>query len=344
MPFVAASIFALAFSIGLKQYIKSRYPFALLTMLGYFCGILWALSNGLYYLFQYYSPTFLWHIYMVMPIALLFFLLLTLDSISRDSVEPIKMIVFSAVSASTITLYVFRDLDPLIVGVYGFSYILLTLIPAFIWLYYTVRIYIKAPKDLRKYSTINLIGGVLIGILTPYAVVYGFNIFIVNIPALNMLLISVGLLLSAYAFAKEPKLSGILPFKVLKISVFHTQSGISLFSHTWMKKSTFMDVDVFSGMLIGINTILNETFKKGELQEIKLAEALLIIYRSEQYPVATVLVTTRSSHTLREGLKNFSEKFFSEFSLYFDKDVHMNTYNPAKQLITECFPFVPEYK
>ncbi len=120
-----------------------------------------------------------------------------------------------------------------------------TFLAAFIWFYYTLKIYINTPKQFQNYSLLNLIGGILIGIVTPIIVTIGYNVGF----ATNMLLVSLGLLLSAISFTKEPKLAGILPFKVINLTVVDTETGLSIFSYDWNTKEHIINEDLFSNLL-----------------------------------------------------------------------------------------------
>ena len=275
-----------------------------------------------------------------MPIVLSYCLVLALDYISRDSIDPKKLVLFTGLGMINLTLLMYWQFHSTIATSYGYFNTAFTFIIAVIWFGYTFKIYIKSPINLKKYALLNFIGGILIGIITPLQVVLsslwgGSN--------LNILLVSLGLLLAAIAFSKEPKLSGILPFRVFNITIIDAVSGNSVFSHDWDRKEGLMDDTLFSSLLQAISTILNEAIRKGNVKEIYLDEAVVILKRSQKYPVAYVLITSKSSKSLRHALDSFADKFDTRFSKYFSDMSNLEVFLPAYEFIHECFPFVPEY-
>ena len=187
-----------------------------------------------------------------------------------------------------------------------------------------------------------MIGGVFIGILTPIVYILG-AVFGGIFSYLNYLFVSIGLLFCIVAFAKEPKLSGILPFRVFNLTIIDAISGNSVFSHDWDKKEGLMNDTLFSSLLQAISAILNEAIRKGNVREISLDEAVIILKRSKKYPVAYVLIASKSSKTLRHALDSFTDNFDTRFSKYFSDMSNLEVFLPAYEIIHESFPFVPEY-
>lgn len=327
--------------IGFQQYKEKKYLFSLCLILGYLFGMLWALFTALYWLFIYYPISIsLWYLQALMPIALAFCLILALDFISKDSIDIKKMMLFTALGSIEIILLTFLYTHSIISQTFDYFNTAFTFLLAVIWFGYTFKIYLKTPVNLKRYSLLNFIGGILIGIITPLEVLLSSLWGGIN---LNILLVSVGLLCAAVAFSKEPKLSGILPFKVFNITIIDAISGNSVFSHDWDKREGLMDDTLFSSLLQAISTIFNEALRKGNVKEIFLDEAVVILKRSQKYPVAYVLITSKSSKTLRHALDSFADKFDTRFSKYFSDMSNLEVFLPAYEIIHECFPFVPEY-
>jgi hypothetical protein len=208
------------------------------------------------------------------------------------------------------------------------------------YLYYSLLIYRNAPKKLKSLSYLNVIAGFLFVVVVPITILL---VNIVKISTLNLIPTGIAFLLVAIAFASQPKLAFILPFKALRLSVIETNSGISLFTHVWSKMDDLIDDQLFSGMLQGISQILNEALKKGEIRDINLEKATLMIKRSDEYSIACVLVATKSSRTLRHALNSFAERFFTKYAPYFSKPHNMDNFNSASELVEERFSFIPEY-
>jgi len=96
-------------------------------------------------------------------------------------------------------------------------------------------------------------------------------------------------------------------------------------------------------MIQGITGILKESLKRGDVQEIRMADAIIIAYRNPDYPVAFILVATRPTRSLRDSLKLFSEQFCSKFHTYFANPTKEEQFSGAEDLVTACFPHVPVY-
>jgi len=153
----------------------------------------------------------------------------------------------------------------------------------------------------------------------------------------------VGSILMVSAYGREPKLLFVLPFKALRLTVLDTRSGIALFSYTWNEGKDLIDDQLFSGMLDALNKATQETIKRGKLQEIRVTDALIMIQYDTRYPVATFLVTTRPSQSLRDGLQMFAQKFSETFLTPTYNSSDMSQFSGALDLIGAIFPQVPVY-
>lgn len=345
---------AFGFIMMTRYYLKERYQHALYMMLGWFFSMLTSIFYALSILFLL-KPLYLVGSYLLIPTVFLYVLLF--DSITRESVDPIKIGIFAVL----FSIFVFLSLDPNAViisnypsgepGVFlGGSFriaMVIGILPAgLLFLYYGIMTYRKAPKGLKSYASFFLLG-VIIYVFVPVFLV-AFSIPLI-IPGIQLLSMTVGSLLLAVAFAIQPKLAFILPFRVLKLSVVETNGGISLFTHTWSKMDEFVDEQLFSGMLQAISQILHETLKRGDLSEIHVEGAVLLIRRSEKYPVACILIATGSTRSLRKALDSFAEQFFKEYSHYFleldnPDTFDLENYAGAAALVEDRFSFVPEFK
>ena len=173
------------------------------------------------------------------------------------------------------------------------------------------------------------------GLGAPVSALLGFDI--------TPLFIGIGALRTAIAFARQPQLAYILPFQTYRLTVIENSGGIPLFTHTWNPHKEIIDSSLFSGMLQGISGVLQESLKKGNLREIHLDQAELLLQRSEKMPFTCVLVATKSTPSLREALKNFANLFYLRFSRNL-KDFHrIDNFSLAADLVPVCFPFVLMY-
>ncbi|HME55451.1 MAG TPA: hypothetical protein VKM55_24800 [Candidatus Lokiarchaeia archaeon] len=146
-----------------------------------------------------------------------------------------------------------------------------------------------------------------------------------------------------YAYSHEPKLIFVLPFTAIRLTVLETAGGIPLFTHTWNQQDKLADEDLFSGVLQGVSMILQESLQSGDVQEIRVVEAIILAQRSPDYPVACILVATRPTRSLRDGLKLFADRFCCDFHDCFATPFNVTQFSGAEDLVTACFPHVPVY-
>ncbi len=266
-------------------------------------------------------------------------LILFVDFSTRESVDPIKFALFFGLIISAV-------LPPLLGGI-GFNTDYFNTILALssglmllIWIIFSFRLHRNAPTKLRSHTLANLMGAIFIAVFLPLTVLNEWSIIV---PGLDGLIIGAWALTSAYIFGKYPQIVFILPFKALRLSVITVKGGLPLFNYTWKAGSDLKGSSIFTGMVAGIRNILSEAVNRGSLQEIHLERAILLVVESRDHPVASVLVATRSSQALRKGLKKFMTRFDEDFAQYYGQPDHIHQFHPAKSLVNECFPFVPEH-
>ncbi len=280
-----------------------------------------------------------------------FFILLATDAISQEHINPWKVGVYALIAATVI----FTTISPMsafpIRSEIGFWTIgftenvsiaigLVFFYPIAFFLYVLARMYKEAPKNLKSDARLYLLGMIIAGPIDVSMIVIGVDRYF---PGLNWLLACIGSILMAKVAARRPMLLFILPFKIQRLSIIDTASGISLFNHTWKVRKEIGTDELFSGMLQGISLILKETLGQGNVEEIRLTQGVMILQRSQQANIACVLVTSKSSRTLKDALKHFSDLFYQNYHQYFTTSYEIYQFEPAKQLVAECFPFVPEY-
>ncbi len=351
---IAYSLFvipiAIAFVITIDHFKEDRSRHSLYFMLAWLSYCVWGLANGFNNIFYLEFFTFLSSI---STIPLGFFTILFLDGITRDTIDPLKVAIVSALSAVKIILMIqpgaifhiemsdgseVPQLNPILL-VAG---TILTLLLGVWYVYFMARIYLHAPRKVRSYARLGLGGALSMGLGAPIVAlleVYDNPQAVDIVP----LFIGFGALLTAYAFYRQPQLAYILPFQAYRLTVIENEGGIPLFTHTWNPGKELIDSTLFSSMLQGISGILQESLQKGNVREIHLDEAIMLLQRDEKMPVTCVLVATKSTPSLREALKAFADQFYARFTQQL-KDIHRSdTFTPAEELVAACFPFVPEY-
>jgi hypothetical protein len=271
-----------------------------------------------------------------------------LDFISRDSVDPIKTSVwtciivlglFLAYRPESFIIMTFPNGERSIAtaGIYRSFLPIATVVPAFILFYYMVKVHVHAPQHLRKYSAFCVIGAFLTSIMPIILVATEISLIIPGIYAISF---AVGSLMIAFTFFKHPKIFFVLPFKVLRMMTMDLEKGTPLFTHDWTTEGKIADEMLFSGMIKGINLMMEESIHHGEVQEIHFARGVLLLHQSAKYSVVSVLVATKSSHILRRALIGFVEVFCEKFEPELAKPTNESNFQSAFSLIQDWFGFV----
>jgi len=314
--------------------------------------LLFVVFNTLAYLYcQESGPlaTLLFRICIYLLNAGIFCSVLLVDWIRSESFDPLKI----ALACILITASVLISLEPNAVtidkfpnGEYGvFQSFNLSIINIFVYLYagiliiyYTTKIYLNTPKTLKIYSGLYLLGILIMGI--GGVAVFAFRLPL-KIPAIHSIIFAIMMSITSVPYALKPELGFVLPFRIQKLTIIEAKSGLPLFSYAWTKSDIIIDEQLFSGMLQGIGSILSESLQKGNIREVHLDKAILLV--REQYPIFCVLLGTKSTRSLRYALSSFTKQFYSEYSPYFDKFQQTDSFTTATNLVEDLFAFVPKY-
>ena len=208
----------------------------------------------------------------------------------------------------------------------------------FSWSYLTWK---RAPKELKKLVNFLLFGSILYSFVTAFMYSLGGIVKIFN--AMGFITHSLGALFTIIVIWKDPKIIYILPFKAYRILVVDTNAGTGLFKYDWAELKA-VDDNIFSMVLQAVGSILNEVLKKGEIREIKMDQAILLIQHEKNTPVASVLVTSKSSKSLKYGLKKFNSEFIETFQSQFDRLYEVSRFRDAKKIVERIFDFIPVYQ
>jgi PAS domain S-box-containing protein len=118
----------------------------------------------------------------------------------------IFMTVFQPASVDSITfpsgINSFKAAGPLLPWT-----VFLSIFVCFIYSFYCIQIYRKSSKDAKKSAFLNLIGGIIFGIVTMVGFIIGLNNII---PGFLGISLSVGALISSIAFTLDPRLVRVL--------------------------------------------------------------------------------------------------------------------------------------
>ena len=207
----------------------------------------------------------------------------------------------------------------------------------FIWGYQTWR---KAPNELRTLVTWLLSGSTLFSIVT--ALLYAMGTFLRIFNTFALFIHGIGAFITIVVILKDPKIIYILPFKAYRILVVNTNDGAALFKYYWAKIGE-IEENILSMVLKAGGTVLDEILKKAEVREILMDRAVLLRQHEERYPIASVFITSRSTKSLRYGLKEFNVQFISNFYSEQDDLYEVSKFEEAKKLVEVIFDFVPKY-
>ncbi len=342
-----------AFIITLIQYFKDRY-----AHLKYFAGMWFFLS--IWILFQAISDLLLSiPIHFVVFYALIifsYFVNLSVDTITRDTIDPIKMLLTTAFSCFIIILSF--DLNnipafnpdaiiidetavspyPTMHGNFRIAVMIASILLVSIAVYGSFKILIHTPKNLKISSLLNVLGTYLWGVQPLWIQVTDLE---KKFPGISTGSMAIGILIIAIIFIKEPKLAYILPFKAYRILIQRTDNGTIFFQHDWNQLETEFNEKTFSRMMQAISSMFKKTINKGNVRKIKFDEAEITLKVSEEVPLACILISSDSSITLRNSFIKFANDIFKDY-INIEKNAHsMNNYDDGIILLEKHFPFIP---
>ncbi len=310
--------------------------------LGYFYGF-----NVLGYVFDS-MPLILLCTFVWIPETIL--MVLFLDSISRETVDPWK--ICGAAVVSTFLLATAWSPDAIIPfsigpGIAGWDWggnfkiatYIIFLFVGLLYFYYCTKIYLHSTKKLKRDALILWLGSILVSII-PFVLV-ATNVYL-QVLGIEAIVQGIGVWLCAREFASHPQLAFVLPFKVTSLTVMNSKSGLPLFSYRWDKSHKDFDEMLFSGMLQGIGGILNEAMNQGYVREVRMSRGLLLLHHVKKHNLAFVLATTKMSSILGNALDVFADNFVIEFSSCLDQINIADRFNGATELIRKFFSFIPE--
>jgi hypothetical protein len=199
-----------------------------------------------------------------------------------------------------------------------------------------LRMYYHAPPKLKRpASTFILSFSLMIASIVEYALgnplPWFTNVLIGTLEVLNL-----------WVFTKWHQLGFILPFKVCRLTVLSTISGIPLFDYSWSQKNLIADDALYGAMLQGVTTIFQQELGRGKAHEIILEKGTLILNHAENRQVVFILLATNITKTLRQALDFFAKRFFQQYDLTEFIGGDTSQFAGADEIVKECFGFIPE--
>jgi len=267
----------------------------------------------------------------------------------KEHVSPIKISILMIIEALVfiVTFYVPNNWE--IIPGYGIHNKGILRIVQVIYLFYFMIFYVlwsfhtwrKAPADLKRLTTYLLFGSTIFSIVT--GVLYAIGSFIRTFNAIGFFINGIGAFITILVILKDPRIIYILPFKAYRILVVDTIASVALFKYDWAKAGEFEE-NIFTMMIQAIGSVLDDILKKGDVQEIQMDRAVILINHNNENSIASVLIASKSSKSLRYGLKRFNEEFVIQFQRTLEGSRKVSDFNEALKIVEHVFDFVPSYK
>ena len=338
----------IALFISVQGYLRKKYPHFIYMSLTWFFMFIGTFLLTISYL---NVDTSLYRIAIIANGPITFSIMLLVDSISRQNIDPLKLFI-TTIATTCLVVFAFEpnsvkindsylgEKAPALAGRFDIAGSLIFTLAGLFWLFYMAKIYIHAPANIKRDAGINLLGAIIAG---PGAALAFATGFVWILPGTDYACIAVGALTCSYAFMKQPKLGYVLSFKVYRIMAINATSGLALYTHDWDREQPFDD-QLFSAALFGISSILDESLDKGVIKEIEFEQGILMLEHVINYPVFFVLVASESRPILKHALNLFSKSFVELFpSSEVEGNTEISKYSKATKLLSDNFPFVVNY-
>lgn len=276
-------------------------------------------------------------------------IIIFIELIKKEHVSPIKISILIIIEALLFYITFFVPGNYEIVPGYGVHNKGILRIFQVIFLFYFVSLYFiwsfqtwrKAPTSLKRLTSILLIGSTLFSVVT--AIMYAIGTFVKSFNSIAFIVNGIGAFTTIIVILKDPRIIFILPFKAYRIIVVDTNESIALFKHDWAKVGE-LEETMFSMMLRAIGNVLDDILKKGEIQEIQMDRAVLLVHHDKINSIASILISSKSCKSLRYGLKQFNDEFINKFqSVLYDRK-ETSSFKGVSKIVDKVFDFVPSYK
>ncbi len=268
---------------------------------------------------------------------------------TKEHVSPVKFSILMIIEALVflVTFYVPNNWE--IIPGYGIHNKGILRIVQIIYLFYFMIFYVlwsfhtwrKAPADLKRLTSYLLFGSTIFSIVT--GVLYAIGSLIKVFNAIGFFVNGIGAFITILVILKDPRIIYILPFKAYRILVVDTIASVALFKYDWAKAGE-VEENIFTMMIQAIGSVLDDILKKGDVQEIQMDRAVILINHNNENSIASVLIASKSSKSLRYGLKRFNEEFVTQFQKTLEDSRKVSDFVEGSKIVEQVFGFVPSYK
>ena len=272
-----------------------------------------------------------------------------IELIKKEHVSPIKISILIIIEALLLYVTFFVPGNFEIIPGYGVHNKGILRVLQIVFLFYFVSLYFiwsyqtwrRAPASLKRLTSVLLIGSTLFSVVT--AAMYALGTFVKTFNSIAFIVNGIGAFTTIIVILKDPRIIFILPFKAYRILIIDTNGSVALYKHDWANVGA-LEENMFTMMLQAIGNVLDDILKKGEVQEIQMDRAVLLIHHDKTHSIASVLIASKSSKSLRYGLKRFNEKFIAVYHSNLDEERKVGMFEETREIVDMVFDFVPSYK
>ncbi len=276
-----------------------------------------------------------------------FFLIFSVDIVSKERLSYYKIIVASFIIGCTVVLalipeniklYIHSTLGYPTLGVSGFLQIINILalfLLGFQLVFWFFRTWQRAPIELKRKAHYLFVTNVIF--YSCILVIFSLGLHLIFPIGYIVAIGSISIV--TFFIAREPKLLHILSFTGHRITVITNESGIPLFNLSWDTKSSKLKDEqrLLANWLPLLQQISQRLGESLIVEKIKLENENLL-FRSGEY-ITAVLLSETSTPALRESLNKFTKSFEEKYSMLLKIGMtDSNYYNKATDLIEEMFP------
>lgn len=347
---ITTIVMAVLCLIVISNYIRKKFRHLLVLSLLFLST---AIANLIFTLANLFLSNILLAIFIILMTIEVLFTCIFVDFVVREKIDPLKMTIWAFLAGMMIikafdydtafdTKLYANGAIQLIYKENGIVQHLFTIMSIFwglLLIYLAIKIYFEIPKSWKSHSSIMLIA--IIAIIIRGIWTYQFNE--IN-PIINIVLLVIGFGALTFYFNRYPELFFVVPFKPLHFNVL-TKAGLSLFSFNWRTSTDTPVINntLFSGLCTALNMGLNKTVRQGNIKEVHLDKAILLLNRSLKSSLLFVIIVAKPSISVRKALISFTNQFDQRFSKEIKElnsgIMDISKFKNVEALLAEFFPF-----
>jgi hypothetical protein len=264
--------------------------------------------------------------------ALTVFTVLFVDSITRTSVNPIKIAIYVLISIAIVVTSFLPDQGAKdIQNITYYAQASNFTFRAIIYTLYAINVFVKSPKEFERFS-IFLLASYIFGWIIP-----AFNILTkFSVPGLgiNELLQTFGFLILAILFTRDPRFFFHTSLTTSRLAIF-SSDGTLLLSHSWIQEKLDLESEI-------ITDSLKQASETEVTKEVHLDKVILVIRQISN--VSFVLITEKTSKMLNNSLNSFSDKFIQVYGSNITEPItNEKQIDEITALLSEIFQYIPTY-